>query len=97
MKWPWQSNLETRADSSYTDALVAAITANAKGQTTAFPAAIGALEAAAGLVGRAFASAVVETESSAVMRSLTPGCLALIGRSLIRRGESFSTSTPAWE
>ena len=87
MKWPWQSNLETRADSSYTDALIAAITANAKGQTTAFPAAIGALEAAAGLVGRAFASAVVETESSAVMRSLTPGCLALIGRSLIRRGE----------
>ena len=87
MKWPWQSNLETRADSSYTDALVAAITANAKGQTTAFPSAVGALEAAAGLVGRAFASAVVETESSAVMRSLTPGCLALIGRSLIRRGE----------
>ena len=87
MKWPWQSNLETRADSSYTDALVAAITANAKGQTTAFPSAVGALEAAAGLVGRAFASAVVETESSAVMQSLTPGCLALIGRSLIRRGE----------
>ena len=39
MKWfPWQSNnMEHRADSSYTDALIAAITANAKGQTTAFP------------------------------------------------------------
>ena len=87
MKWPWQSNLETRADSSYTDALITAITANAKGQTTAFPASIGALEAAAGLVGRAFASAVVETDSSAVLRALTPACLLLIGRSLIRRGE----------
>ena len=81
MKWPWQSNLETRADSSYTDALITAITANAKGQTTAFPASIGALEAAAGLVGRAIASAVVETESSAVLRALTPACLLLIGRS----------------
>ena len=87
MKWPWQSNMETRADSSYTDALIAAITANAKGQTTAFPAAIGALESAAGLVGRAFASAVVETDSSAVLRALTPACLLLVGRSLIRRGE----------
>ena len=48
MKWPWQSNMEYRADSSYTDALIAAITANAKGQTTAFPTAVGALEAASG-------------------------------------------------
>ena len=87
MRWPWQPNLETRADSSYTDALVAAITANAKGQTTAFPTAIGALESAAGLVGRAFASAVVDSTSSAVLRALAPSCLALIGRSLIRRGE----------
>ena len=88
MKFPWQSRpMETRADSSYTDALIAAITANAGGQTTAFPTAVGALEAASGLVSRAFASAVVETESSAAMRSLTPACLALIGRSLIRRGE----------
>ena len=87
MKWPWQSNLETRADSSYTDALIAAITANARGQTTAFPTAIGALEAASGLVGRAFATALVDTTSSAALRALTPACLTLIGRSLIRRGE----------
>ena len=88
MRWPWQSPpVETRADSSYTDALITAITANAKGQTTAFPTAVGALEAASGLVGRAFATAVVESTSSAVLRALTPSCLALIGRSLIRRGE----------
>ena len=57
MRFPWQPKLETRADSSYTDALIAAITANASGQTTAFASAVGALEAASGLVGRAFASA----------------------------------------
>ena len=88
MKWfPWQSNLETRADSSYTDALIAAITANARGQQTAFPSAVGALEAASGLVSRAFATAMVETTATPVLRALTPSCLALIGRALVRRGE----------
>ena len=87
MKWPWQSNLETRADSSYTDALVTAILSRAQGQSTALPAAVGALEAASGLVSRAFASAVVQTASTPVLRSLTPSCLALIGRALVRRGE----------
>ena len=85
--WDNPKHMEHRADSSYTDALVAAITANARGQSTAFPTAVGALEAASGLVGRAFATATVETESSAVLRALTPACLTLIGRSLIRRGE----------
>ena len=59
MRWPWQA-WEKRADSSYTDALVAAITANASGETTAFPTATAALEACAGLVGRAFATAKIE-------------------------------------
>ena len=87
MKWPWKSNLETRADSSYTDALIAAITANARGQQTAFPTAVGALEAASELVSRAFATAVVESTATPILRALTPSCLALIGRALIRRGE----------
>ena len=88
MKFPWQSTpMETRADSSYTDALITAILGQAQGQSTALPAAVGALEAASGLVSRAFASAVVETPSMAVSRALTPSCLALIGRALIRRGE----------
>ena len=84
--WPFSRKIETRADSSYTDALVQAITANAAGQTTAFPTATAALESAAGFVSRAFASA--EVGGPEVMRrALTPDCLALIGRSLIRRGE----------
>ena len=56
MRWPWQRR-ETRADSSYTDALVQVLLAQATGETTAFPGATAALEACAGLVGRAFASA----------------------------------------
>ena len=85
MRWPWQAR-ETRADSSYTDALVAAITANAGGQSTAFPTATAALEAAAGVVGRAFAAGEVRAPD-AMRDALGPACLSMIGRSLIRRGE----------
>lgn len=81
MRWPWESR-----QSSYTDALVAAITANAGGQATAFPTATAALETAAGFVGRAFASAEV-TAIPAVRAVLTPPVLAMIGRALITRGE----------
>ena len=85
MRWPF-ARRETRADSSYTDALVAAITANASGETTAFPTATAALEACAGFVGRAFAAAEVATDAR-TLEVLTPAMLAMIGRALIRRGE----------
>ena len=85
MRWPpWRR--ETRADSSYTDALVASITANASGATTAFPTATAALEACAGFVGRAFAAAEVATDAR-TLEVLTPAVLSMIGRALIRRGE----------
>ena len=85
MRWPWEAR-EDSADSSYTDALVAAITANAGGQTTAFPTATAALEAAAGVVGRAFAAAEVRAPD-AMLGALDPAFLSMVGRSLIRRGE----------
>ena len=75
-----------KRDSSYTDALVAAITANASGKSTAFPTATAALEACAGMIGRAFATATVDS-TPAIQASLTPAFLALVGRALIRRGE----------
>ena len=84
-RWPW-SRREARADSSYTDALVAAITANASGETTAFPTATAALEACAGFIGRGFAAAEVQAGAHS-LEVLTPDCLAMIGRALIRRGE----------
>ena len=84
--WFKRGGLEKRADSSYTDALVAAITANAGGKATAFPTATAALEACAGFVGRSFAGAVVKSDSG-VGRLLDPPLLSMVGRALIRRGE----------
>ena len=63
---------------SYTDQVVAASVARASGAKPS--AAVAAIEAAAGLWERAFASARSET--------LTAGQLALIGRSLLLRGEA---------
>ena len=86
MRWPWQTPVEQRADSSYTDALIASITANAGGQTTAFATATASLEACAGFVGRAFATAEVKAPGFATA-ALDPATLSMIGRALIRRGE----------
>ena len=77
---------EKRADSSYTDALVQALTANAGGQTTAFPTATSALESCAGLIGRSFASAAISCPDYA-LEALSPDTMSMIGRALIRRGE----------
>ena len=83
--WPW-SRRETRADSSYTDTLVAYLVNQASGGTLAQPAATAALECASGVVSRAFASAEV-TGDDAIVEALTPDCLAMVGRALIRHGE----------
>ena len=84
--WPFRQRTETRADSSYTDALVAAITANAGGQSNAFPTSTAALEACAGFVGRAFAAADVAAPGP-LQGLLTPERLLMVGRALIRKGE----------
>ena len=82
--WPFGS-LETRSD-SYTDTLVAAITARVQGKALVVPAALGALETCAGVVGRGFAAAEV-TGGAAVKDALTPGVMEMVGRSMIRTGE----------
>ena len=88
MRLPWTKdhNLERR-DSSYTDAIVAAIVATAGGGGNAVPTATGALESCAGLVGRCFAAASVSGLPEATTRAITPMVLNTIGRSLIRDGE----------
>ena len=86
MRFPWTSKTETRSD-SYTDAVVDHIVRNAGGLVTANAAATAALEAAAGAVGRSFASATVEA-NEAVRGALTASTLALVGRALIKRGEA---------
>ena len=92
MRWPWQNrdaddasaDLETR--SSYSDAVVAAILAQARG-VTAQPTTTAALEACAGLVGRSFAGARIENAPDIIGDALTPSLMCMVGRALIRYGE----------
>ena len=92
------SELETRAaDTSYTDALVAALQRNAQGRVAnpSSPYATAALETCAGLIGRAFAAAEI-AGPGIIASALTPEVMTLIGRSLIRKGEilfQIDTST----
>lgn len=75
---------ETRAD-TYTDTLVSLLVAQAGGSVVK-ATATAALEAAAGLVGRAFAAAEVEAPEP-VRSALCPLTRSIIGRALIRSGE----------
>jgi len=80
----WFRRKEHR-ESSYTDALVTAIVNWAGGAVSANPLATGALEACAGLYGRALAAA--ETAGGSAAAAVTPSVLMMAGRELIRQGE----------
>ncbi len=88
MKLPWTKATENYQDSSYTDALIAALIRQARGRTAgaALTSETGALESAAGLVGRAFMACEVVGDPM-YTQALTPQVLELIGRGLIRRGD----------
>ena len=86
MRWPWQQR-EVRESAPFTDAIVAALAAGVSGDG-ARSSATAALEAAAGAVARGFAAATVEGAPAAMADALSPATLSLIGRDLIRRGES---------
>lgn len=81
MRWPWQK--EKRETNSYTDGRVLASLTDADGSSATVDK-ISALEAAAGLYAACLAGARVTPDTPA----LTPACLSLIGRDLIRNGES---------
>ena len=90
MKLPWTKR-ETRTGSgggSYTDAVVQIILSAAGGETLAAPGATAALEMVAGVISRAFASAELEGPP-AVLRALPPSMRSLIGRNLVRTGETI--------
>ena len=88
--WPFgRRAAETRASvQPFTDAIVAAIQAQATGAELAQPNATAAVETAAGFYARALASAQVKGAGTA-QTALAPSVLALAGRDLIRRGESI--------
>ena len=78
---------ETRQQSGYSEAILNSFLAYSEGRSGQV-AATGALEACAGLWSRAFASARVQARGP-VAAAVTPSVLALVGRDLIRRGESL--------
>ena len=83
--WPF-AKMEHRE--SATDAIVSALISQAGGSSVPPSVeALGAVEAAAGLWSRAFASATVEPQTPATI-ALTPSVLAAIGRGLAVRGEA---------
>ena len=82
--WPFTRRTEHR-HASYTDGVVEALLSRANG-TPADVAATAAVEAAAGALSRAFASAEI-TPNTPATRGITPDVLAQIGRALIVPGE----------
>ena len=82
MRWPFGKPVEAR--SNYTDSITDAILAAAS-TATATADGTAALEAASGLISRAFASAEV---SNADSLPITPAFLGRVGRELLHPGES---------
>ena len=84
MRWPFREGRAGAVARDATEAAISALAARAAGRD-ARPETLAALEIAASYVGRAFASAVVSGSEAA--RLLTREALAMIGRSLVLRGE----------
>lgn len=83
--WPsWGRRAERRE--SFTDLLVAAAVERASGKTDARIGATGALQAASGMVSRAFAAATVEAPGN-LAAAVSPFVRSQIARALMRTGE----------
>ena len=86
--WPFTPKPEKRSGGGYTDAIVAALE-NVAAASVADVANTAAVEAVAGSLSRAFLAAEVDAPSWA-QDAITPDWLALVGRSLVLRGESLT-------
>ena len=82
--WPFKRT--EKRESSFTDLLVSLAVSRASGMTEARVTATGALQSAAGLLGRCFALADVSGPAH-VTAAVTAPCLAMVGRALVRAGE----------
>ena len=87
LQWPWRVEKREAEDATTDQAALTTALLNARGAVSAATGGIAALEAAAGVWGRAFASAAV-APATALTRLLTPRVLGEIGRGLIQRGET---------
>ena len=92
LTWPWgrkrQATEVREASQGYTDLMVAGLLARATGARTEDPASTAAVEVAAGIWGRAMASAEVKGDARA-REAVTPRFLSLAARNWIRRGEDL--------
>ena len=90
MRWPWSRKPEERqSGGGYTDAIVAAIEAQASAQV-ADVSSTAAIEAAAGALSRALMACDVQGEGW-VRDAVSPPWLQQVGRSIVREGSSLST------
>ena len=87
MRWPWSKPERRESGGDFSDAVVRLIEAQAAG-TAADASSTAAVEAAAGALSRAFASAEVVAEPWAA-EAVTPGFLAQVGRDLVRSGQTM--------
>ena len=87
MRWPWQKRERRDSGGDFSDAVVRLIEAQAAG-SVADASSTAAVEAAAGALSRAFASAEV-VGAPWVAEAVSPATLAQIGRDLIRSGSSM--------
>ena len=87
LAWGQPSRLETRAAGDYTDQILAGSYAAATGRIHA--ASVAGVQAAAGIVGRALASATIEGDGGAV----DPHLLENVGTDLIRAGRFLGRLT----
>ena len=96
MRWPWSKPETRESGGDFTDAVVRLIEAQAAG-SAADASSTAAVEAAAGALSRAFASAGVEGPPH-VLEAVTPAVLAQVGRDLVRSGDSHPRNRrgPAW-
>ena len=88
MRFPWQSKLETRQQSStFTDAIIEHLVGQAS-SSVGQAAKSAAVEFCAGIWGRSFAAAVV-TPMDGHTAGLTAGVLEMMGREMIRTGQAL--------
>lgn len=87
MRWPWRRREVRESGSRYAEAIVRLIEAQAAGKA-ADASSTAAVEASAGALARAFASARVEGPPH-VLEAVTGRFLAQCGRDLIRSGDSL--------
>ena len=87
MRWPWSKAEKRESGGDFSAAVVRLIEAHAAG-TAADASSTAAVEAAAGALSRALASAEV-VGASWVQDAVSPAVLAQVGRDLIRSGDSM--------